>query len=65
MLRLNIEGMHCGGCAGSVTRAIQTVDPRAQIRIDRAARTVEADTDVDWALVLTAIKDAGYSATLF
>lgn len=65
MLRLNIEGMHCGGCAGSVTRAIQTVDPRAQIRIDRAARTVEADTDVDSALVLTAIKDAGYSATLF
>lgn len=65
MLRLNIEGMHCGGCAGSVTKAIQTVDPRAQIRIDHAARTVEADTDVDSALVLTAIKDAGYSATLF
>jgi copper chaperone len=65
MLRLNIEGMHCGGCAGSVTRAIQTVAPRAEIRIDRAARTVEADTDVDSALVLTAIKDAGYSATLF
>ncbi len=65
MLRLNIEGMHCGGCAGSVTRAIQTVDPRAQIRIDRAAGTVEADTDIDSPLVLTAIKDAGYSATLF
>ena len=65
MLRLNIEGMHCGGCAGSVTRAIQIVDPLAPIRIDRAARTVEADTDVDSALVLSAIKDAGYSATPF
>lgn len=65
MLRLNIEGMHCGGCARSVTRAVQGVDLRAVIRIDRAARTVEADTDVDSALVLTAIKDAGYSATLF
>ena len=64
MLRLNIEGMHCGGCAGSVTRAIQTLDPLAQIRIDRAARLVEADTAVESGLILTAIKDAGFSATL-
>ncbi len=64
MLRLNIEGMHCGGCASSVTRAIQTLDPLAQIRVDRAARTVEADTAVDSALILTAIKDAGFSATV-
>jgi copper chaperone len=64
MLRLNVEGMHCGGCAGSVTRAIQTLDPLAQIRVDRAARTVEADTAVDAGLILTAIKDAGFSATL-
>jgi len=65
MLRVNIEGMHCGGCARSVTRAIQSQDPRAQIRIDRAARTVEADTDIDPGLILTAIKDAGFSATVF
>jgi copper chaperone len=64
MVRLNIEGMHCGGCAGSVTRAIQSQDPQAHIRIDRAARTVEADTDVDAGLIMTAIKDAGFSATL-
>lgn len=64
MVRLNIEGMHCGGCAGSVTRAIQSQAPQAQIRIDRAARTVEADTDVDAGLIMTAIKDAGFSATL-
>jgi copper chaperone CopZ len=64
MLRLKIEGMHCGGCAGSVTRAIQAQDPLAQIRVDRAARTVEADTKVDAGLIVTAIKAAGYSAAL-
>jgi copper chaperone len=56
--------MHCGGCAASVTRAIQSQDPRAGIRIDRAARTVEADTEVEAGLLMTAIKDAGFSATL-
>ena len=65
MLRLNIEGMHCGGCAGSVTRAIQALDPGTQVRVDRAARTVEADTDVDAALIVTAIKNAGFSAAVF
>jgi copper chaperone len=64
MLRLNIEGMHCGGCAGSVTRAIQSIDPLAQIRIDRAARTVETDTAGDAGLILAAIKHAGFTATL-
>lgn len=64
MLRLNIDGMHCGGCASSVTRAIRTLDPLAQIRVDRSARTVEAETAVDAGLIMTAIKDAGFSATL-
>ena len=64
MLRLKIEGMHCGGCAGSVTRAIQSQDPLAQIRVDRAARTVEADTEVAAGLIVSAIKAAGYSAAL-
>lgn len=64
MVRLNIEDMHCGCCAGSVTRAIQSQDPRAQIRINRAARTVEADTEVEAGLIMIAIKDVGFSATL-
>lgn len=64
MLRLNIEGMHCGGCVGAVTRAIQSQDLRAEIQVDRASRTVEAGTEVDAGLIVSAIKDAGYVATL-
>ena len=65
MLRLNVEGMHCGGCARSVTKAVHAADPRARVSVDLATRTVEAITDVDPVAILTSIKDAGFSATAF
>lgn len=63
MLRLNVEGMSCSGCAGSVTKAIEAVDPQAQVRIDLARKTVEADTSADLGAVAKAITDAGYTVS--
>jgi copper chaperone len=63
MLRLNVEGMHCGGCARSVTKAVHTVDALAQVRIDLSAKTLEAETDADPGLVAKAIQDAGYAVS--
>ncbi|MBY0252813.1 heavy-metal-associated domain-containing protein [Phenylobacterium sp.] len=62
MLRLKVEGMGCGHCVGAVTRAVQALDPAAEVRVDLQAGTVEAQTRADAAAVSRAITAAGYSA---
>lgn len=61
-MELRIENMTCGGCARSVTKAIQSVDPNAKIDPNPAARTVKVDTTATSAAVLQVLKEAGYPA---
>ena len=42
---LKIENMTCGGCAKSVTKAIQSVDSAAKIETNPAARAVKVEPD--------------------
>lgn len=62
MLRLNIEGMTCGHCVRSVTAAVKSVDPTADVRVDLGAKRVEAETAADPSAIIRAIADAGYVA---
>jgi copper chaperone len=63
MLRLHVEGMSCGHCVRSVTEAVKTVDPKAEVQVDLNAKQVEADTAADPQAIIRAISDAGYAAT--
>lgn len=60
MLRLKVDGMGCGHCIGAVTRAVQALDPTAEVRVDLQAGTVEAQTRADAQAVSQAIAAAGY-----
>ena len=40
-MQFHIENMTCGGCARSVTKAIQSVDPAAEVKADPATHKVE------------------------
>lgn len=60
---LKIENMTCGGCAKSVTKAIQSVDPGAAVETDPATRTVKVETTATAAALQKALEDAGYPAT--
>jgi copper chaperone len=62
-MELRIENMSCGGCARSVTKAIQSVDPNAEIETNPAARTVKVETTATSAAVQKVLEDAGYPAT--
>jgi len=62
-MELKIENMTCGGCAKSVTRAIQSVDPNAGIETNPAARTVRVETRASTAAVQKVLEEAGYPAT--
>ena len=60
---LKIENMTCGGCAKSVTKAIQSVDPAAKIETNPAARAVKVETTATPSAILQVLEEAGYPAT--
>ncbi len=62
MIRFEIPGMTCGGCARSVTTAIQGIDARATVKTDIAGRQVSVESSVDSASLIAAIQAAGYEA---
>ena len=64
MIKLNVEGMTCGGCARSVTNAVKRVDPGASLNIDVASRKVDLETSASFEEVRGAIEAAGYRVVL-
>lgn len=56
-----VQGMTCGHCEKAVTTAIKTLDPQAQVRIDRARNLVEVDTQQSPEAVADAIREEGYT----
>ncbi len=61
MLRLEISGMTCGGCARSVTRAVQAVPGVVGAAVDLAAATVTVEGEAAADAVRQAIERAGYA----
>jgi len=61
-MELKIENMTCGGCARSVTKAIQSVDPAAKVEADPVARSVKVDTTATGATLRKVLEEAGYPA---
>lgn len=61
-MQFHIENMTCGGCARSVTKAIQSVDPAAKVTTDPATRKVEIVSDQPRAAFEAVLEEAGYPA---
>ena len=55
----SVNGMSCGGCANSVTNAIQAAAPGAEVSIDLDAKTVSVEGASEEA-VKQAVTDAGF-----
>lgn len=62
MLRLHVPNMSCGGCAKSVTKALSSVDPKARIETDPAAREVRIESSADEKALVDVLRQAGYPA---
>jgi copper chaperone len=62
MLRFHVPNMTCGGCAKSVTKALQSVDPQARIETDPPAREVRVESAADESAFLAVLSEAGYPA---
>jgi copper chaperone len=57
----NVKGMSCGHCEKAVTQAIRTLDPQAQVQIDRQQDRVQVQSDQSRESLATAIADEGYA----
>jgi copper chaperone len=55
-----VEGMSCAHCEKAVTKAILSVDPQAQVRIDRSHDQVDVMSEKSRDDLSKAIADKGY-----
>lgn len=63
MIELKVEGMSCNHCVHAVTRAVKSVDPGAEVRVDLEGGTVSVDGQGTAEALSRAIRAAGYSTS--
>lgn len=60
-MQFHVEDMTCGGCARSVTKAIQTVDPKAVVQADPPTRQLSVESSASVEQITAALQAAGFS----
>jgi copper chaperone len=63
MYEFDIPDMSCGHCVGTVTKAIQSVDPAAVPDVDLGKRKAKVETKASPEAIGVALDEAGYPAT--
>ena len=58
---LTVQGMTCGHCEKAVTAAIRTLDPTAEVKIDRSQNRVEVQSEQPFEALAAAIREEGYA----
>lgn len=61
---LKVENMSCQHCVNAVTRALQALDPLAQVEVDLENGEVRASGGFDADAAITALAEEDYPATL-
>ena len=57
-----VENMRCQHCVNAVTRALQALDPAAQVRVDLAKGEVEASGTFSAYAAIAALAEEDYPA---
>ena len=60
-MQFHIENMTCGGCVRSVTKAIQSVDPAAEVSADPGSRMVEVTSTAPRDRLVAVLTEVGYA----
>lgn len=60
-MQFHIENMTCGGCVRSVTKAIQSVDPAAEVSADPGTHKVEVKSSAARERLAAALTEVGYA----
>ncbi|MEQ9832542.1 heavy-metal-associated domain-containing protein [Pectobacterium versatile] len=59
-MQLHLENMTCGGCARTVTKVIQNMDPEAKIVTNPPTRKVDVQTSISLEQLSEALCEAGF-----
>jgi copper chaperone len=61
-IQLKVSDMACDACAETIVKAVQSIDPTAQVQADLQTKQVMVESSVSESSVRKAIAAAGYSA---
>ena len=56
-----VQGMSCGHCVQAVTRAVKSIDPAAEVKVDLPSGRVEVQSTGERAVLAQAIAEEGYT----
>jgi len=59
-MHFHVENMTCGGCVRGVTKAVQRVDPQAEVIADPPSRKLEVKTHASQQQIEEALREAGF-----
>ena len=65
IIHLSIPGMKCGGCVTAVEQALNNEAGIIQYKVDLDSKHARIETDSPLAVLVGAIKAAGFEATEF
>lgn len=57
----DVQGMTCGHCEKAVTAAIKTIDPQAEVHIDRGQNRVDVESSQPRDAIAEVIREEGYA----
>ena len=63
MIEFKVEGMTCNHCVKAVTRAVQSVDPEAEVDVDLEGGKVRVKGNGSADALSRVINEAGYKAS--
>ena len=59
-IELTVPNMACGACGKTITKAIQSIDPEAEVQTDPKTKRVTVESNASESSVREAIAAAGY-----
>jgi copper chaperone len=60
MYEFNVPGIHCGGCAKTITRVLGELDASAKIDVDLESKRVSVETSASREAVVARLSEAGF-----
>lgn len=63
-IELKVEGMSCGSCVKHINAALRPIAGVNEVTVDLPSGQVTVSGDTDSALLITALREAGYPAQI-
>lgn len=60
MHRFKVANMTCGHCASRIGKAVESIDPQADVSVDLSRKEIAVRSEAEEARIVEAIRLAGY-----